>query len=82
MQAAVYSTDLWYLQVVLIIAQNLGMRPRKVGAQCAHAAVGLYKVTVAEKAPWLSAWEVGKTLVYVLKSLQHYPTLCVPCHWV
>lgn len=56
------------------------MRPGKVGAQCAHAAVGLYKVTVAQKAPWLSAWEVGKTLVYVLKSLQHYPTLCVPCH--
>lgn len=51
------------LQVVLIVAQDLGMRPGKVGAQCAHAAVGLYKVTVAHKAPWLSAWEVGGTLV-------------------
>lgn len=47
------------LQVVLIVAQDLGMSPGKVGAQCAHAAVGLYKLTVALKAPWLGAWEVG-----------------------
>ena len=67
------------LQVVLIVAQDLGMRPGKVGAQCAHAAVGLYKATVARKAPWLSAWEVGKTPVYVLKCVQQYPTPCVPC---
>lgn len=56
------------LQVVLIVAQDLGMRPGKIGAQCAHAAVGLYKITVAQRAPWLSAWEVGETLApYVCK---------------
>ncbi|KAL3143382.1 ubiquitin C-terminal hydrolase Ubp14 [Trebouxia sp. C0009 RCD-2024] len=44
-------------KVVLIVAQDLRMSPGKVGAQCAHAAVGLYKLTVAQKAPWLGAWE-------------------------
>ena len=69
-----------HLQVVLIVAQDLGMKPGKVGAQCAHAAVGLYKFTVAQKTPWLSAWEVGKTLVpYVLRVTAVYPTLCLPC---
>ena len=53
------------------------MKPGKVGAQCAHAAVGLYKVTVAQKAPWVSAWEVGKTLVlHVLWITAVHPTQC------
>lgn len=82
-----HPTQLTYgnLQVVLIVAQDLGMRPGKVGAQCAHAAVGLYKVTVAQKAPWLSAWEVCKTLVpYVFRisAVLLHPTypLCA-CRW-
>ena len=54
------------LQVVLIVAQDLGMSPGKIGAQCAHAAVGLYKLTVAQKAPWLAAWEVGTPLYRAL----------------
>ena len=47
-----------HMQVVLIVVRALNMSPGKIGAQCAHAAVGLYKVTVANRAPWLSAWEV------------------------
>lgn len=48
-----------HLQVVLIVMRSLHMSPGKIGAQCAHAAVGLYKVIVTNRAPWLSAWEVG-----------------------
>lgn len=47
------------MQVVLLVVRALNMSPGKIGAQCAHAAVGLYKVTLANRAPWLSAWEVG-----------------------
>ncbi len=39
-------------QVVLVVAQNLGMSPGKLGAQCAHAAVGLYKLMVQRRLPW------------------------------
>ena len=49
-------------QVVLIVRQDLNMKAGKIGAQCAHAAVGLYKLTVAQRAPWLSAWEVCKSI--------------------
>ena len=50
----------WFVtfQVVLVVAQNLGMSPGKLGAQCAHAAVGLYKLMVRQRVPWLPAWEV------------------------
>lgn len=44
--------------MVLVVARELGMSPGKVGAQCAHAAVGLYKRLAAQRAPWLRAWEV------------------------
>lgn len=44
-------------KVVLLVVRALNMSPGKIGAQCAHAAVGLYKVTLANRAPWLSAWE-------------------------
>ena len=47
------------MQVVLIVVRSMHMSPGKIGAQCAHAAVGLYKVIVSNRAPWLSAWEVG-----------------------
>ncbi|DBA75181.1 TPA: ubiquitin-specific protease ubp14, variant 4 [Trebouxia sp. C0004] len=53
----------WHLQVVLIVVRSLHMSPGKIGAQCAHAAVGLYKVIVTNRAPWLSAWEVGSFAV-------------------
>ena len=45
-------------QVVLVVAQDLHMSRGKVGAQCAHAAVGLYRVLQAKRTPWLHAWEV------------------------
>ena len=45
-------------QVVLVVAQDLRMSQGKVAAQCAHAAVGLYRVMQANRMPWLPAWEV------------------------
>lgn len=33
-------------KVVLVIPLGLNMSPGKVGAQCAHAAVGMYRVCV------------------------------------
>ncbi|KAL3133837.1 hypothetical protein ABBQ32_008308 [Trebouxia sp. C0010 RCD-2024] len=64
-------------KVVLIVAQDLGMSPGKVGAQCAHAAVGLYKLTVALKAPWLGAWESTgeKTVVLQAKTAEELRAL-------
>ena len=47
------------VQVVLVVAQNLHMSPGKLAAQCAHAAVGLYKLMARQRIPWLAAWEVG-----------------------
>lgn len=41
-----------------MVARELGMSPGKVGAQCAHAAVGLFRQLAARRAPWLRAWEV------------------------
>ncbi|GAB4814897.1 hypothetical protein N2152v2_001943 [Parachlorella kessleri] len=52
-------------KVVLVVAARLGMSPGKVGAQCAHAAVGLYRRLLGQRVPWLTAWEGsgGKTVV-------------------
>ena len=47
------------MQVVLVVVRALNMSAGKIGAQCAHAAVGLYKILVANRVPWLSAWEVS-----------------------
>ena len=41
-----------------MVARALGMSAGKVGAQCAHAAVGLYRQLAVCRAPWLRAWEV------------------------
>ena len=46
------------VQVVLVVAQDLHMSPGKLAAQCAHAAVGIYKLMVRQGVPWLAAWEV------------------------
>lgn len=56
------------LQVVLVVAQDLRMSPGKVAAQCAHAAVGLFKLMQASRAPWLHAWEVRSMLSFSLKA--------------
>lgn len=47
------------MQVVLVVVRALEMSAGKACAQCAHAAVGLYKVMMAKRVPWLSAWEVN-----------------------
>ena len=45
-------------QVVLIVAQHLGMGLGKTAAQCAHACLGLYKQMASSHLPQLQAWEV------------------------
>ena len=52
------------MQVVLVVLRALNMSAGKIGAQCAHAAVGLYKVLVANRVPWLSAWEVTNPVLH------------------
>ena len=49
------------LQVVLVVPRELRMSPGKLAAQCAHAAVGLYKLMLANRVPWLASWEVRST---------------------
>ncbi|KAL0045326.1 hypothetical protein WJX82_003857 [Trebouxia sp. C0006] len=64
-------------KVVLIVVRSLHMSPGKIGAQCAHAAVGLYKVMVTNRAPWLSAWESAgeKTVVLAVDTAQELKVL-------
>ena len=44
---------------MLVVAQQLGMSQGKVAAQCAHAAVGLYRLLQQNRVPWKQAWEVS-----------------------
>lgn len=57
-------------KVVLLVVASLGMSAGKIGAQCAHAAVGLYKTMVDQRAPWFRSWEDGceKTVVLSVSS--------------
>jgi hypothetical protein len=57
------------LQAVLVVNSTLKMSSGKVAAQCAHAAVGLYKNMYLNSLPWLAAWEVN--LAILLPSWQH-----------
>eukprot|EP00891_Asterochloris_glomerata_P003698 jgi/Astpho2/3698/Aster-04887 len=47
------------LQVVFVVAGDLGMSPGKLAAQVAHAAVGLHRVLLEGRYPWLPAWEAS-----------------------
>ncbi|KAK9847454.1 hypothetical protein WJX84_008621 [Apatococcus fuscideae] len=62
-------------KVVLVVAQDLGMSPGKLAAQCAHAAVGLYKLMAHRRVPWLAAWEATgeKTVVLAINSSRQLP---------
>ena len=42
-----------------MVAGDLSMSPGKLAAQVAHAAVGLHRVLLEGRHPWLPAWEVG-----------------------
>ena len=46
------------------------MSSGKIAAQCAHAAVGLYKNMYLNSVPWLASWEVS-LLAILLLSWQH-----------
>ena len=46
------------MQAVLVVANNLLMSSGKIGSQCAHAALGLYKIIMANRVPWYPAFEV------------------------
>lgn len=65
-------------KVVLVVAARLGMSTGKTGAQCAHAAVGLYKALLAARVPWLEAWEEQgeKTVVLQADSCEQLHELC------
>ena len=47
------------VQAVLVVNSALKMSAGKIGAQCAHAAVGLYKQMYINGVPWLPSWEVS-----------------------
>eukprot|EP00803_Ostreobium_quekettii_P000221 evm.model.scf_434.5 EVM.evm.TU.scf_434.5 scf_434:72530-77027(-) len=44
-------------KVVLVIPSELNMSPGKIASQCAHAAVGMYRVMMVSQVPWLATWE-------------------------
>lgn len=57
-------------KVVLLVLASLGMSAGKIAAQCAHAAVGIYKKLFNQRIPWLESWEDGgeKTVVLTVPS--------------
>ncbi|GMH42261.1 hypothetical protein BSKO_10180 [Bryopsis sp. KO-2023] len=52
-------------KIVLVVPRDLGLSAGKLGSQCAHAAVGMYRVMMVNRVPWLTAWEMQgeKTVV-------------------
>ena len=53
------SKSKFLLQAVLVVNSALKMSSGKIAAQCAHAAVGLYKNMYINGVPWLASWEVS-----------------------
>ena len=51
-----------------MVAGDLGMSPGKLAAQVAHAAVGLHRVLLEGRQPWLPAWEVKRPFCSLLKA--------------
>ena len=49
-------------QAVLVVDSSLGMSIGKTAAQCAHAAVGVFKSMHINAVPWLHTWEVSSLL--------------------
>ena len=47
------------VQAVLVVDTSLKMSIGKTAAQCAHAAVGVFKGMHINAVPWLQAWEVS-----------------------
>lgn len=54
-------------KVVLVVADELGMSPGKIAAQCSHASLGLYRALLMSKAAWLEAWEAQGEKTVVLR---------------
>ena len=48
-------------QAVLVVDTSLKMSVGKTAAQCAHAAVGVFKHMHMNAVPWLQSWEVRCT---------------------
>ena len=63
------------MQAVLVVNSSLKMSAGKIGAQCAHAAVGLYKQMYINGVPWLPSWEVEDLLSPLLLPSLHFPSL-------
>ncbi|CAK0786207.1 hypothetical protein CVIRNUC_009420 [Coccomyxa viridis] len=55
-------------KAVLVVNSALKMSAGKIGAQCAHAAVGLYKQMYINGVPWLPSWEEEGEKTVVLRS--------------
>ncbi|CAL5226907.1 g9782 [Coccomyxa viridis] len=55
-------------KAVLVVNSTLKMSSGKIAAQCAHAAVGLYKNMYINGVPWLASWEEDGEKTVVLKS--------------
>lgn len=55
-------------KAVLVVNSTLKMSSGKIAAQCAHAAVGLYKNMYLNSVPWLASWEEDGEKTVVLKS--------------
>ena len=49
------------VQAVLVVDTSLKMSVGKTAAQCAHAAVGVFKNMHINAVPWLQSWEVSCT---------------------
>lgn len=54
------------LKLVLVVRQDLKMGKGKIGAQCGHASVGIYRRAVKSKDPYLDPWlEQGQRKIVV-----------------
>ena len=60
------------VKMMLLVRQDLRMKPGKIAAQCGHASIGLYKKLIKSKKyeKMLEAWETNgqKKIVAKLKS--------------
>ena len=79
------SKSTFVLQAVLVVNSALKMSSGKIAAQCAHAAVGLYKNMYINGVPWLASWEVSPTYCIAAQRLAYQaadgtviPKQCTP----
>mmetsp|Transcript_19657 Transcript_19657/g.33037 ORF Transcript_19657/g.33037 Transcript_19657/m.33037 type:complete len:274 (+) Transcript_19657:290-1111(+) len=69
-------------KVVILVPMDVPMSAGKLAAQCAHAAVGHYRLASARRLDWLGAWEATgeKTIVLALDNSQMVPAIIEKAH--